>query len=45
LLGNKRVIDKLENIPRTVDGGEIGRDKETDELTGIFVDNAMDLVS
>jgi len=45
LLVNKNILNKLENVPKIVDGGEIGRDKETGELNGIFIDNAMQLIS
>ncbi|CAG8474987.1 12951_t:CDS:2 [Acaulospora colombiana] len=43
---NERVLNILQKdrIPDKVDGGEIGREKETNRLTGIFVDNAMELV-
>jgi predicted amidohydrolase YtcJ len=42
---NKNILDKLVKVPETVDGGEIGRDRKTGELTGIFIDNAMQLIS
>jgi hypothetical protein len=45
MLVNKNILNKLKKIPKTVDGGEIERNKETGELTGIFVDNAIDLIS
>lgn len=45
LLVNKNILDKLVKVPETVDGGEIGRDRKTGELTGIFIDNAMQLIS
>ncbi|RIA93115.1 amidohydrolase 3 [Glomus cerebriforme] len=45
LLVNKNILNKLKKVPKTVDGGEIGRNKETNELTGIFVDNAMQLIT
>ncbi|CAG8649088.1 1475_t:CDS:10 [Cetraspora pellucida] len=43
---NGRVLDILgkDKIPLEIDGGEIVRDKETGQLTGIFVDNAMRLI-
>ncbi|CAB4417656.1 unnamed protein product [Rhizophagus irregularis] len=44
LLVNKNILDKLVKVPETVDGGEIGRDRKTGELTGIFIDNAMQLI-
>ncbi|CAG8491597.1 13015_t:CDS:10 [Funneliformis caledonium] len=43
MLVNKNILVKIEE--KTVDGGEIGKDKETGELTGIFVDNAMQLIT
>ncbi|CAG8593638.1 25754_t:CDS:10 [Gigaspora margarita] len=43
---NGRVLDILvkDKIPLEIDGGEIVKDKETGQLTGIFVDNAMKLI-
>ncbi|CAG8474368.1 9416_t:CDS:10 [Diversispora eburnea] len=43
---NEKVLNILgkDKIPENIDGGEIGRNKLTNELTGIFVDNAMELV-
>ena len=45
LVVNKNILNKLKNVPKIVDGGEIGRVRETGELNGIFVDNAMLLIS
>ncbi|RHZ89836.1 hypothetical protein Glove_9g298 [Diversispora epigaea] len=43
---NEKVLNILgkDKIPENIDGGEIGRNKLTNELTGIFVDNSMELV-
>ncbi|CAI2168158.1 13686_t:CDS:10 [Funneliformis geosporum] len=41
VLVNKKILVKIEE--KVVDGGEIGKDKDG-ELTGIFVDNAMQLI-
>ncbi|CAG8738967.1 18657_t:CDS:2, partial [Acaulospora morrowiae] len=43
---NERILNILrkDKIPDKVDGGEIGKEKGTNQLTGIFIDNAMELV-
>ncbi|CAG8621133.1 6520_t:CDS:10 [Paraglomus brasilianum] len=41
---NEKVLKILSDMPECIEGGEIVRDKETNEMTGIFVDNAMDFV-
>nr|CAG8543989.1 1904_t:CDS:10 [Entrophospora candida] len=44
---NKKTLDILQennNLPEEIEGGEICRDKETNELTGIFIDNAVELI-
>ncbi|TPX66304.1 hypothetical protein SpCBS45565_g04551 [Spizellomyces sp. 'palustris'] len=40
---NAAALEKIGNVPKTVDGGEIVRDSNG-RLTGVFVDNAMDIV-
>ncbi|CAG8535294.1 6891_t:CDS:10 [Paraglomus occultum] len=41
---NEKVMNILSDMPECIEGGEIVRDKETNEKTGIFVDNAMEFV-
>ena len=41
---NKRALDALGTLPATVKGGEIIRDATSGAPTGVFLDNAMDLV-
>ena len=41
---NEKVLKILSDMPECIEGGEIVRDKETNRMTGIFIDNAMEFV-